>query len=210
MITQTLSDEHVDFLNEMMNVAVGSATTALSQMLEGEVEMLVPEVYLLPPGDLPGFIDDPSLAVVGAKMGMFGDITGSLFFLVPLEDVRDLVEAVENSTPGVEVTIDEDDYSTFEELVNIIVGNYMTSIHDFCGLNLEFTIPTVGMDMIQALIDSSISVDAYESGTHVIVQMGILMPNNQTRGTLLLIPNMDSENVLVSSLDKAKAGLEIG
>ncbi len=94
------SEEQLDFLREMMNVGGGNAVTALSQMLQRDVEMKIPTVHSVPAAQVPPILGNPSLPVTCVRMGMVGDAAGHLFFIVPDEHKAKLIHFVRQATPG--------------------------------------------------------------------------------------------------------------
>ena len=165
---EVLSEEQVDFLGEMMNIGAGNAATALTQMIQRQVNMTIPKVYVLPVQEAPSILDDPSLPVLCVRMGMVGDVIGDLFFIVPDEQKENLTNLVERAMPWDSRWRDENphpalsipqsndmDLSVLMEVGNITAGVYLTAIHDFCGLNIYQTVPTLAVDMIQSLLDES-------------------------------------------------------
>ena len=94
-----LSEEHLDFLREMMNVGAGNAVTALSTMLQCGVDLRIPGVHVLAaPRVPPQVLDDPSLPVACVRMRMVGKVTGDLFFIVPDNQKVALIRLAERAS----------------------------------------------------------------------------------------------------------------
>ena len=83
--TQLLTAEQMSFLTEMMNVGAGNAAAALEQMLKCQVDLLMPQVFVVPTAQAPSILGNPSSPVICVRMGMVGDVTGEVFFIVPDE-----------------------------------------------------------------------------------------------------------------------------
>lgn len=230
-----LSAEQEDFLKEMMNIGTGLAATALTQLLGLNVDTVIPTVRvgsvdkLLP--HIPVISNDPSRLVKGVKMRMLGSCTGDLLFIVPQEDQEILASMAARSNAGwlssnagssslaVEAAArispsDDLMQSTICEMGNILAGVYLTGIYKFCGLSIVHTVPVLSTDMIQALLDESISLLSSDQRGSIMVENefnAILVDNELNAGQikltayLLIIPSAESVNVLVESIDKARA-----
>ena len=77
------TEEQLDYLVEMLNIGAGNASTALSHLLQCEVNMKMPGVEVVPPAQAASTLGDPALPVACLRMKMVGDMTGCLFFIVP-------------------------------------------------------------------------------------------------------------------------------
>lgn len=204
-----LTEEQIDFLKEAVNIGAGNAATALSQMLGCSVEVNIPNVYSLAPKRLPSILTSPSLPVVCVKMGLIGDIKGEMFFVVPEKNETELARLVEKHFLGSSGS-GSLDKSVLEEVGNILAGVYLTSIHDFCKLNIYHTVPMQATDMFQALLDEllavrSANVESFIAVEHefVVIESNIKADSRHIRAILLMVPNAESIGRLVSSMNDA-------
>ena len=206
-----LSKEHLDFLGEMMNIGAGNAATALGQMLGCEVNMIVPKLHLLSAAKLPPkTFGDPSLPVFCVRMAMIGDAFGHLFFIVPNAQKERLTYLVEQAVPGSTLIRSgnlqsaELDLSVLTEVGNILVGVYLTAIHDFCKLNIYHSVPTLAIDMIQSLLDESLATISHKVQTALLVENLIYVGAEGITTFLLMVPSEESVNTLVDSIAQAR------
>ena len=200
---EVLSEEHLDFLREMMNIGAGNAATAFTQMLQCEVEVRIPTVHVLPAPKAFSILGDPSLPVLCVRMGMVGDAMGALFFIVPDEQKKNLTHLVERATPGLEKKSPDVDLSVLTEVGNIIAGVYLTAIHDFCGLHIYHSVPTLAIDMIQSLLDESFAALSLQVQTIILIENEFIVEENRIRTFLLMIPAAQSVKILVNSIGQA-------
>lgn len=208
-----LSEEQLDFLAEMMNIGAGNAATALTQMLRCPVNLLIPEVHVLPVPEVPPILGDPSLPVVCVRMGMVGDVSGDLFFIVEEKCMKDLIRVAEKATPGTSQSwsagpknreLNDLKLSVIEEIGNIVGGVYLTAVHDFCKLNIYHTVPTVAIDMIQALLDQKLVALSRQVQTIILIENEFIVEENHIRTFLMVVPSTESVNKLVNSIGQAK------
>jgi len=213
---QLLSAEQVDFLTEMMNIGAGNAATALTQVLQCRVDIVVPRVFVITDAQELSILTSPSLPVVCARMAMVGDVSGGLFLIVPEEQKEDLIRLAEQAMTATSqswragLTNQESDdlkLSVIAEIGNIVAGVYLTSVHDFCRLNIYHTVPTVATDMVQALLDESL-VRLSRQVQHIIaVENEFMAEEKRIRTFLVMIPSVESINTLVNSIGQARMAM---
>ena len=206
-----LSKEQLDFLSEMMNIGAGNAATALGQMLGCEVNVAIPRVHLLSAAKLPPkTFGDPSLPVLCVRMAMIGDAFGYLFFIVPDDQKENLTRLVEQAAPRSTLVRNGNlqsadlDLSVLTEVGNILVGVYLTAIHDFCKLNIYHIVPTLAIDMIQSLLDESLASLSHQVQTTLVIENRISVGAEGITTFLLMIPSVESVNTLVDSIAQAR------
>jgi chemotaxis protein CheC len=214
---QLLSAEQVDFLTEMMNIGAGHAATALTQVLQCRVDIVIPRVFVITDAQELSILTSPSLPVVCARMGMVGDVSGGLFLIVPEEQKEDLIRLAERAVTGtgqswragITNSKADDDLklSVIAEIGNIVAGVYLTAVHDFCKLNIYHTVPTVATDMVQALLDESL-VRLSRQVQHIIVIENEFMVKEKLITTfLVMVPSVESVDILVNSIGQARMAM---
>lgn len=220
---EALSEEQLDFLGEMMNIAAGNAVTALTQMIQSQVDLTIPKVHVLPAQEAPSILDDPSLPVLCVRMGMVGDVIGDLFFIVPDEQKENLTNLVErgmlwdsrgrneNPHPALSIPQSNDmDLSVLMEVGNIIAGVYLTAIHDFCGLNIYHSVPNLAVDMIQSLLDESFAHLSSRVEAIIVIQNEFIIDEHRITTFCLVVPTAESVKSLVNSIEQAKMAYGAG
>jgi len=201
-----LSEEELDFLHEMMNIGAGNAVTALSQLLKCKMNMIIPAVYILPIPQVASIFGDSSLPTVCVRMGMVGDVSGELFFVVPDEDKLRLARLVERATQRAKKEDSEVDLSVLTEVGNIVAGVYLTAIHDFCQLSIYHTVPTPAIDMIQSVLDESLIALSRQVQTSLVIENEFIVEGHHIRTFLLMVPSVESVKTLVDSMGEARIG----
>lgn len=196
-----MSQEYFDILRELGNIGAGNATTALAQMLQCKVDMSVPKVGLLEFKDVGTAMGGEEQIMAGIYLGVEGDITGSIMFLLEKNSARFLVSKM----MGMEMEgeeFSEMELSALKEVGNIITGAYLNSLSSLTNLKIYPTIPDLCVDMAAAIM----SVPAIQFGA-----VGDRMLLIQTQffdevaidGYFILIPDMESYSKILSSLGMA-------
>ncbi|MFC1949480.1 chemotaxis protein CheC [Chloroflexota bacterium] len=206
--TQLITEEQLDFIREMMNIGAGNAVTALQQMLQCPVDLIIPKVHILPTAMVSTVLENPASLVACVRMGMVGDIGGAIFFVVPEESRETLISIVGKALLGLSKLpwqkSEEVELSVVVEIGNILSGVYLTAIHDFCGLNIYHTVPVLAIDMIQPLLDEALIKTSKQIHTAVLVENEILIEEHHIRTLLLIVPSAESVKPMIDALGQAK------
>jgi len=213
---QLLSAEQIDFLTEMMNIGAGHAATALTQLLQRSVDLVIPRVFVITDAQELSILDSPSLPVVCARMGMVGEVSGGLFLIVPGEQKEDLIRLAEQAMTDTGqswrtgITKQESDdlkLSVIAEIGNIVAGVYLTTVHDFCKLNIYHTVPTVATDMVQALLDESLVRLSRQVQHIIVIENEFIVEEKLIKTFLMMIPSVESVDILVNSIGQARMAM---
>ena len=196
---EKMSNEYYDVLRELGNIGAGNATTALAQMMQCKVDMAVPQVKLLEFKELGELMGGEELIMAGIYLGIEGDITGSIMFLLEKKAARHLVSKLMGGMQPEGEEFSEIELSALKEVGNIITGAYLNSLSMLTNLVIYPSVPDLCVDMAGAIL----SVPAIEFGA-----LGDRMLLIQTQffdemtldGYFILIPDLDSYGKILSAL----------
>ena len=82
-IMEQLHDVHLDALQEICNIGMGHAATALSQMIGQTVNLNVPKVTLASLDQVPDIMGGAEQVVVGIYMRIYGNLRGNILLIFP-------------------------------------------------------------------------------------------------------------------------------
>jgi chemotaxis protein CheC len=192
-----------DIFREIANIGAGHASSALSMLLECAVEQDVPEVKLVPLGDMIDILGGAEREVVSVAMEVSGSISGYLLAILDFEQAKHIIETIRNQPlekPTAGFPFSPIDESALKEAVNITGGSYLTAISQMTGLNLYPTSPTATLDMLGAVLSVAL-VQAGLDGDYVLYfKSGLFSSEQSFTGDLLLIPDQESYGTLLRSL----------
>lgn len=196
---EQVSENYYDVLKEIGNIGAGNAMTALSQMLQCKVDMKVPQVKLLKFSEVGALMGGEEQIMLGVLLGVEGDVTGSMMFLVEQESAKHLVNKIMMgmASPGVEFT--EMEMSAMKEIGNIITGAYLNSLSMLTNLKIFPTPPSLTIDMAGAIL----SVPAIQFGTigdEILLIQSQFYDEVEIDGYFILIPDLESYSKILSSL----------
>ena len=198
------SEEQMDYLRELFNIGMGHAASALSQLLGCEVEEIIPRVKTIPSKEAYSLLSKPSLYSICARMNLVGEVNGTMFFILPYDQKKVLLSLATAARPG-QISY-ENEASVFEEISNIIAGVFLTSIHDFSGLNIYHSVPVLATDMAQSLLDEVIAAKSMDSADQIIVEIELVVKASETINCVMtLIPFLDYSSIM-NSMETVKRG----
>ena len=199
MSLEQVTENYYDVLKEIGNIGAGNAMTALSQMLQCKVDMKVPQVRLLEFSEVGYMIGGEEQIMVGVLLGVEGDITGSMMFMVQEDSARHLIQKITMGMLPEGTEFEEMGLSAMREVGNIITGAYLNSLSTLTNLKIYPTPPALTVDMAGAIL----SVPAIQFG---IFGDKILMIQSQfydeieLDGYFILIPDLESYAKILTSL----------
>ncbi len=195
---EQMSDEYFDVLKELGNIGAGNATTALAQMMQCKVDMAVPQVRLLEFKELGEKMGGEETIMAGIYLGIEGDITGSIMFLLEKQAARHLV----NKMMGMESSGDEFtemEFSALKEVGNIITGAYLNSLSSLTNLVIYPSVPDLTVDMAGAIL-SVPAIQFGELGDKILLIETQFFDEMVLEGFFILVPDLDSYGRILSAL----------
>ncbi|MCJ7839662.1 chemotaxis protein CheC [Lederbergia sp. NSJ-179] len=153
-IERKITPFHLDVLKEIGNICAGNAATALSVLTGKNIEMKVPTARIVTFDQMLELAGGYDNIVTAVFLRLEGDASGSMFFILPLQQATKLVQKVTQDTtfsfsqpPYSEMAL-----SAMQELGNILMGSYLSSLSDFTGLRLQASVPSIAIDMAGAIM----------------------------------------------------------
>lgn len=196
---ERVSESYMDVLKELGNIGAGNAMTALSQMLGCKVDMRVPQIKLLEFKEVGALMGGEEQIMVGVFLGVEGDITGSMMFLVEKSSAKHLINKIMMGMVPEGDDFTEMELSAMKEVGNIITGAYLNSLSMMTNLKIYPTPPELAVDMAGAIL----SVPAIQFGTvgdNILLIQSQFFDEVEIDGYFILIPDLDSYAKILGSL----------
>jgi chemotaxis protein CheC len=194
---ESISTQYFDVLKELGNIGAGNATTALAALLQCKVDMKVPQVLTLDFKDVGTLLGGEEQIMAGAYLGVEGDITGSILFLVKKDIAMHLVKKLMGDMASDD--FGEMERSAFKEISNIITGSYLNALAMMTNLTIYPSIPDLAIDMAGAIL----SVPAIEfgiMGDKILLIQSQITDDIDIDGFFIMIPDMESYEKILSAL----------
>lgn len=191
-----LTEEQLDILKEMGNIGSGHAITALSELLNTNVEVSLTSVKIDAFWKVPEMFDNPNEEIVGiySKIPINSDL--SIIQIFPKESIFNLINFLNNSDEKSSVllknTNDLDDfsYSTIKEIGNILSGHYVSALADLLSLKLIPSVPRVAVDTLNVILNSIIAKYSQIVDYIILINTKMTVSDLNINGTICLIPNI--------------------
>ncbi|MFD1204172.1 MULTISPECIES: chemotaxis protein CheC [Sporosarcina] len=201
-----ITDMHLDVLKEIGNIGAAHAATSLSQLLDRKIEMLVPNVRLVSFDEMFELAGGPEKIVAGIFLRIEGDLSGSMFFVLPIESANEFIQRMIGD-PSFDFganPIPEMGVSAMQELGNILSGSYLSSLSDFTKLNIYPTVPSLSVDMVGAIVSFGLIEVSHYSDEVIVIDTRINEDNedgsSSVDGHFFLLPDPPSYITIFRSL----------
>ena len=199
MSLEQVTENYYDVLKELGNIGAGNAMTALSQMLQCKVDMKVPQVKLLDFCDVGEMMGGEEQIMVGVFLGVEGDITGSMMFMVEEESARHLIQKITMGMLPAGSEFEEMGLSAMKEVGNIITGAYLNSLSTLTNLKIFPTPPALTVDMAGAIL----CVPAIQFGIFgdkILLIQSQFYDEVELDGYFILLPDLESYAKILTAL----------
>ena len=194
-----LNSMQIDVLKEIGNIGAGNAVTALSKMVARRIDMEVPKVNIVEFKDVSDLVGGPEVIVTGIYFRVFGDITGSIMFLIDKESSKLLTNLLLGKNEF-KLELDKMELSALQEVGNILAGSYLSSISSLTGLSTSVSVPSLAIDMAGAILSVPVILFG-QVGDHVLlIETEFIEGSNHVKGNFFLIPDEESFEILLKSL----------
>lgn len=185
-----LEDRQIDLLKELGNIGMGHAASSLSLLLgEDRVEMLVPEVSVVPLKDVADNMGGPEKRVAGIYVKVRGDLILHMVFIFPVESALALVSAL---TAGQLTELDELGYSAVLEVGNILTSGYLNALAALLEMTLIPFPPEMAVDLTEAILGAILAKSQVAEDYIVMVKTSFTTGKSKVEGFLTIIPDEES------------------
>ena len=198
-IMDQLREAHLDALQEICNIGMGHAATALSQMIGKTVNLNVPKVTLAGLDQVPDIIGGAEQVVVGIYLQVWGDIRGNLLLIFPRESAQNLNALLTGQPPSSEMILSEIHASALKEVSNILAGAYLGAMGSLLDLSLIPSVPSLAFDMAGAIVDYILIELGQESDLTLVVETQFICMDTTIRGHFFLLPDPNSLKLILEA-----------
>ena len=187
-----LSEEERDAIGEISNISMGSASTALSTLLNSRVNITTPKVSYSTWDELSSGYDKPCVLIqIYYKEGL----DGSNILIIKEEDVKyitDIMMGGDGSNLAEELT--ELHLSAISEAMNQMMGSAATSLSTLLNTMVDITPPSaLRIDLNDELED--VAVEAFLEGEFVKVSFNMVIGDQVDTNIIQLYPFEFAHNV---------------
>ncbi|MBU1872003.1 MAG: chemotaxis protein CheC [Candidatus Omnitrophica bacterium] len=198
----SLTDSQTDALKEIGNICSGNAATALSQLLNRKISIVVPRIHFIPIEDVPVAVGGPDRLVVGLFLRVLGDLPSTILFVFSQKDALSLASLMTSKQVSSASVITELDRSALKEIGVILANAYLGSLSSFVGMGLVPCVPELIVDMAGAMVDFLLIELSCVSKFALLIESRFQEVSTSLIGHFFLIPNVAGLEVILKTITK--------
>lgn len=198
-----LNETQLDALQETGNIGCSHAATAVSQMINQEVEINVPKIFVQKIPDLKQSIrkisgDDNKL--VGVYLELTDKFLGSILFLFPYKSALILSDLLMFQPIGTSTELNEMSESAITEVGNVVVSAYTNALSTFLDTSIMLSPPHYSEEVPDVFIDQITNIIGKETSHALIFDTQFRGKKNQFTSYFILLPSPQSLDILYDRL----------
>jgi chemotaxis protein CheC len=200
-----LSDEELDILQEIMNIAFGKATAELAELIDIRVKLSVPCARVIYTAELPAYIqgevkDYGDISIVEQRF--WSDFKGSALLIFPAGSGKELITLLTGEETDVFLSdpVDELEKGTLMEVGNILMGACIGKIAELLNDTLTYSPPIVYIgDNVHDLLPKTV-MSSYD--LTIVLRTSFHFEKKDIFGFLFVLTSQESVDWLKNSLNE--------
>lgn len=195
-----LTSLELDTLREIGSMGTGNAATALSQLLNREVRITLPEVRIMGYNEAIEWIGGPEEITAGVLVKLSGQINGIMLSVQQLEFVNLVLDSVLKQQIKDYSELKEMENSALVEVGNIMISTFINALSSLADMDVKLTVPAFTVDMQGAIL--AVPMAEYGGQSNYIMTIGgnFVCDHKQVPCRLLMSPDLRSLNALFRKL----------
>jgi len=138
-----LSSSQMDAFTELMNLCMGKAAKALERLLERHILIQAPQVEILEPENLIGYLETNTPEIgTAAEQAFTGEINGQGYLVFPTRHAETLVQALIRQDQSLE-GLSAADKTILTEVANVILNAVISDLGNRLQTRLRMGLPSV-------------------------------------------------------------------
>ena len=195
-----LNSLELDTLREIGSMGTGNAATSLSEMLQREVHITLPEVRIMEYNEAIEWIGGPEEITAGVLVKMGGQMNGIMLSCQPIEFVNIVLESVLGESVTDFNQLEEMEHSCLVEVGNIMISSFINALSGLSGMDITLTVPALTVDMQGAILAVPMAEYGGQSDYLMTIGGNFVCDNKQVPCRLLMSPDIRSLNSLLRKL----------
>ncbi|MBF0259099.1 MAG: chemotaxis protein CheC [Desulfamplus sp.] len=200
-----LDERSFDIIKEVINMGLGEAADALSQLVNARVIIKVPDVHIMDIKKAKTYIKNEveNLGIYIAQ-DFTGIIEGKTLLFYTQECGISLLNTIYGDKKKVQ-GITETGISTLNEIGNIIMVSYISAISNFIDGKIKFSIPNVSLE-VSTLYFENLLNEMEELDKAIVVKNEMSIKSENIQGYLFVLLSFKNFLVVVKNLQKRVLG----
>ena len=195
-----LNSLEIDTLREIGSIGTGNAATALSQLLQKEVRITMPEVRIMGYNEAIEWIGGAEEITAGVLMRLGGEINGIMLSVQQIDFVNLVLESIMGHGVKDYMELHEMECSALIEVGNIMISTFINALSGLAEIGVNLTVPAFTVDMQGAIMTVPMAEFGGQSDYIMTIGGNFVCDNKQVPCRLLLSPDVRSLNFLLRKL----------
>lgn len=195
-----LSAVELDVMKEIGSIGTASAATALSGILNKEIRMTIPEVFILGYDASIRKTGDPEEIVSAVLVHMSGDMKGCMLFIIKKPLIDEFTTSLLNKKLNDLSEIGDMEVSALNEIGNIMISSYINAMSGLIGVSIDLSVPAISVNMLGGILSVPIAEFGYATDKLMMISGHFIIDNQQYDSDILMLPEIESLNFLMRKL----------
>jgi len=194
--TGTFSEEQMDLLQELINIGVGRAADALSQLVESRIQLCVPEVKMLGSQQAQEIFDARAISEETMVTQSFcGSVDGRLGMLLDKQSAILLTSILGEEHADDEISLEQE--GILLEVGNIVLNGVMGSISNAINDQLDYSIPEIARsNSIKMLLADNL----LDQPTVLLADVRLHVENSAIEGSIIIVFDVDAISIALNEI----------
>ncbi len=193
------NEDERDCLQELMNIAYGSATAAISEILDAFATLNVPDIKIIHPNKLKDYLRDKlhiqSEQFVATQL-INGKLVGENLFLLDTQSAINLAHEFELEDDEIN---DEELFDIVLEVTNILSSSMIGKLAQELGTTVSFAPPKIQKINSIDKLDNKYTNDYHQI---IIISTELMFKEQKIKGEILLLTKDESIVWMKDALNK--------
>jgi chemotaxis protein CheC len=192
-------------LLELGSIGAGHAATSLSDLLQQVITIEEPKIHNIKPHLIPQFYNLHDVTTTAIYLQLAHKYGCDILLMFEYGEARKIA-AMMNMVATVDELDPSLEQSALQELANILIGSFLTSISDFVGIGLMPTTPQMVTDTFDAIIDNFLIKQSLVSENALIFETRFKRNGEDAKSILMIFPTQELKDLLVEK-SKSMVGI---
>lgn len=191
-----LSALQTDVLCEIFNIGIGRAAAAMSEMLEDEVLLSVPELHFVTVSEVTDHLGKKSSTMHCIRQPFQGMFSGNALLIFPEEKSLEMVKVLIGDVPP-DMELLQVQRDALLEVGNVVLNACLASLSELTSTSFECSMPTVDSGDTRRVLGTRVQ-------NHVVMLIHIRfeLKMQDIEGFVVFVMNSTSYEDLLQAVDR--------
>ncbi len=198
-----LNETQLDALQETGNIGCSHAATAVSLMVNEEIEITVPNIFVQKLPQLKESlrkISGEKNKLVGVYLELTDEFLGSILFLFPYSSALVLSDLLTFQPVGTSTELNEMSQSAITEVGNVVVSAYTNALSSFLDTSIMLSPPHYSEQVPDMFLDEITQAIGEDTSHALVFDTKFKGKKNQFTSYFILLPSPQSLDILYDRL----------